>query len=125
MMNRTVCKMLAQVVETDRIAMHDHFSALIAQTFGKIAFVPKATICYRQHEKNNIGAANARSLTYMWKRYRAGKNQFQKEMVRYMSQAAYFYELYHNRIVDEQTRKLIDEWRTCMRKKSFTVYVFI
>ena len=44
--------------------MHDWWMALIAACFGKIGFVRQATILYRQHRANEVGAKNARSLSY-------------------------------------------------------------
>ena len=36
--------------------MHDHWFALVAATFGRIEFVEKSTILYRQHAENTVGA---------------------------------------------------------------------
>jgi hypothetical protein len=37
--------------------MHDHWLALVAATIGRTAYVPRATVLYRQHEGNVIGAS--------------------------------------------------------------------
>lgn len=36
--------------------MHDRWLALVAVCFGKIGFVDRATISYRQHSRNTVGA---------------------------------------------------------------------
>jgi len=36
--------------------MHDWWLALVASLFGKIEFIPAATMSYRQHSKNQLGA---------------------------------------------------------------------
>lgn len=36
--------------------MHDWYIGLIASSFGKIVFIPKSLILYRQHENNQVGA---------------------------------------------------------------------
>lgn len=43
--------------------MHDWWLALLASSFGKICYVSRSTILYRQHGKNSIGAYSAASLT--------------------------------------------------------------
>jgi glycosyltransferase involved in cell wall biosynthesis len=40
----------------ERIMMHDWWFALVAATFGRIGFIPEATIYYRQHSDNVAGA---------------------------------------------------------------------
>lgn len=44
--------------------MHDHWAALIAGSLGAMAAVPQATVLYRQHTSNVVGAiVGARSLS--------------------------------------------------------------
>ena len=38
-------------------SMHDHWIALVASVLGRTAYVPRATLLYRQHDGNVIGAA--------------------------------------------------------------------
>ncbi|HIS69392.1 MAG TPA: glycosyltransferase family 2 protein [Candidatus Gallacutalibacter stercoravium] len=52
------------------IIMHDWWLALIAACFGGIGFVDKATVLYRQHTGNQVGAKDAGSLRYNWNRAR-------------------------------------------------------
>lgn len=116
MINRALCQFLSQAHDFQRIAMHDHFAALIAQVFGHIGFIKDATLNYRQHGSNVVGASDARSFGYLYKRYRRGKQQFRRDMCAYMIQAQYFYELYHNLIDDPQVRSLIYEWAHLFEK---------
>lgn len=37
-------------------AMHDWWLALVASTFGEIVYLPEATVLYRQHDLNAVGA---------------------------------------------------------------------
>lgn len=45
--------------------MHDWWLALVAAAFGKIEAVPEATILYRQHARNALGARKFLSLSYL------------------------------------------------------------
>ncbi len=49
-------KELAEPIPTERITMHDWWLALVAAAFGRIEFVDEATIKYRQHGNNDVGA---------------------------------------------------------------------
>lgn len=53
-MNRTLKELVKDVPLMAN--MHDHWIALVASAFGKIEFIPEATILYRQHENNVVGA---------------------------------------------------------------------
>lgn len=44
-----------------KIRMHDWWFALVASAFGTIGYVPQATILYRQHSDNEVGAKNSLS----------------------------------------------------------------
>lgn len=45
-----------ELFSIDDVVIHDWFIAIIAKYFGKIDFIDKPTIEYRQHENNVIGA---------------------------------------------------------------------
>jgi len=59
--NRKLLDLALPVPKT--AAMHDWWLLLIASTFGKVAHIDEATILYRQHGNNQVGAPT--------KRYRA------------------------------------------------------
>lgn len=42
---------------TGTVNMHDDMIILMAQSFGKVFFLPKALMLYRQHEQNVTGRA--------------------------------------------------------------------
>ena len=46
------------------MVMHDWWLMLIASAFGKIGSVYEQTILYRQHDKNDIGAKDVRTMSY-------------------------------------------------------------
>ena len=54
MLNREL-REIATPVPEDAV-MHDWWAALLATLFGRIAYVPAATILYRQHSGNDTGA---------------------------------------------------------------------
>jgi glycosyltransferase involved in cell wall biosynthesis len=52
--------------------MHDWWFALCAAAFGKIAYVPRATVLYRQHGANQVGAKG------LWKAFNPFTNTLVK-----------------------------------------------
>lgn len=48
------------------IRMHDWYFALIASAFGKIVFIDKPTIKYRQHSNNVLGAKDNRGIRRLY-----------------------------------------------------------
>ena len=75
-------------------ALKSIWMALIAACFGKIGFVRQATILYRQHRANEVGAKNARSLSYNARRL-AEREQARKVLNDTYLQAREFEERYH------------------------------
>jgi hypothetical protein len=50
------------------IRMHDWWLSLVASCFGRIIFINKPTIKYRQHASNEVGTINTNSLSYVMNR---------------------------------------------------------
>ncbi len=107
MMNRALYSLVQKAVDTKRMVMHDHFAALAASVFGKIVHVPEATMDYRQHGDNSVGAADGKSVAYLWKRFRRGKETFREDMKDAMIQAEYFAEIYGDQIKNKKKKALI------------------
>ncbi len=63
MVNRALADLAGE--PSDEIAMHDWWLALLAAAFGRIGYVPRPTVLYRQHGRNAVGAADARSARYL------------------------------------------------------------
>ncbi len=61
MINRRLLEIVKNAKPSDML-MHDWWFALAAASFGKIGFVPEATIKYRNHGANQLGAVNNRNL---------------------------------------------------------------
>lgn len=55
------------------IIMHDYWLALVATLIGKIGFVDKATMLYRQHCNNTVGASKCYSLSNIRKMFDCNK----------------------------------------------------
>lgn len=65
MINRALAKQATENVAQGDILMHDWWLALIAAAYGQTGFLNEATIDYRQHGDNVVGAKNIRSMHYI------------------------------------------------------------
>ena len=72
MMNRSLCDLALQCRSREQTIMHDWWIALCAAAFGRVAFLPRATIRYRQHGGNSVGAKNVRNPIYVLHRIKGG-----------------------------------------------------
>jgi len=68
MINRKLSLMTCENLKTDEILMHDWWLALLAASCGRTAFLNEATVDYRQHGQNTVGAKDVRSPGYLYKR---------------------------------------------------------
>ncbi|MGB8225666.1 MAG: glycosyltransferase family 2 protein [Sedimentisphaerales bacterium] len=86
----------------EQIIMYDWWISLVTAAFGKIDYVPKATVLYRQHDSNNIGAKKW-SLSYIMNKARLNGSNF-KSILQTQLQAKAFLDVFR----DELTEKDID-----------------
>lgn len=93
--NHTLWKYMQKVEDADRILMHDHVLALTALLFGHMSFIAAPLMDYRQHSSNSVGAKNARSITYLWQRFKKGRAGFRKDMKASSDQAAYLLSVFN------------------------------
>ena len=61
-MNRALCRLIADHGQARDLFMHDWFIALTAAAFGHVVFVNQPLTAYRQHEGNAIGASSSSLL---------------------------------------------------------------
>ena len=96
MINRRLAALAAEAENVPQMMMHDWWLAMAAAAMGRAAFLPEATIDYRQHGKNVVGAKNAGSLSYLLSRL---SGQYVKRMRDDTAvQAAAFAQLYGERL---------------------------
>lgn len=97
MMNQEILAYLDELPEEIRV--HDWWLALICSHFGSIAYLPKATLRYRQHGGNMIGSSSYTG--YLKKRLAHGREQRQALYQTYRQGAA-FCRVFQKRLTPEQ-----------------------
>lgn len=71
MINAPLRRLLLSRLPADCL-MYDWWMSLAAAAFGRIVYLPEATIDYRQHKGNQVGAKDVRSPAYVLEKLRGG-----------------------------------------------------
>lgn len=90
------------------LAMHDWWMALVAAAFGEIGYIDVATVSYRQHGGNAVGAKAVGSLRYQFDRL-TQSDGIRHSMLRTYRQAEAFQELYHD-MLPKDLRRLVSSY---------------
>lgn len=101
--NSKVKDLLTNLPKSARV--HDWWVALVSASFGKIAYLDRATLLYRQHEHNVIGNQNYSSYI----QNRLGSLRAQKQvLLATQKQAEEFLSIYGDRLTAENRRLVAD-----------------
>lgn len=100
------------------LAMHDWGIMLLAQIDGKIGFIDKPTILYRQHQSNQVGANR---LNYIERiKFILFGNKLNAIRENIHLERRFAQELKHNNISDDNTRNLIEGLSEIEKKNKLT-----
>lgn len=102
--------------------MHDWWIALVASAFGHIDVIPQASILYRQHGKNVIGAKNWRTYGTYWAHAKKcfsykGREEIQHRLKKTIDQSALFLSRYGDNLTND--KKFVVEQFASIRLKNF------
>lgn len=99
LLNPALCRVVCEAPAPPQMLMHDWWIALAAAALGCVVYVPRATICYRQHGKNSVGAKDVRSLSYARSRISGGGARAAMDAT--MCQAEAFADAFAPRLCEE------------------------
>ena len=100
MINRPLTALALEGAEEEKMLMHDWWIALCAAAFGRSVFLPEATIDYRQHGGNVVGAKSPLNPAYLKSRLSGGA--IKKSLNDTSAQAEAFLAVYGDRLNSEQ-----------------------
>ncbi len=123
MVNKALLKYAAKPCDVNQILMHDYWYALIAASMGRIGFVNRATIRYRQHGNNSVGAKNSRDVSYIAGQVKKG-NKNRVAMEDTMVQAKEFVKVFAEELSTEQ-KELIEGYAKILDKGKFRRIIYM
>lgn len=119
MVNNTLLDSLKSIPQN--ALMHDWWFALIACAFGEIGFVDKATVLYRQHEQNDVGAKETNKLSVNIKR----KDKLRESLVNTYKQAEEFLNAYGGELSNKDF-ELVSAYAKSLKKgKIHRIFILI
>lgn len=113
MVNRALAELGTKIIPEDGISMHDWWLALLAAACGKTGFLNEATIDYRQHGKNSVGAKNVRSVKHILNHLKSRK--MAKQIRSTYARSAVFLACFDD-VLTEDNRKIIAAYMNLANK---------
>lgn len=116
MVNRALADLGTRNIPETGIPMHDWWLALLASSCGVTGFVEEATIDYRQHGNNSVGAKNVYSLRHIWNVFTHKRMSDGIKMT--YTQASAFLDCFYN-VLPESACKMITIYAEMAHKNWF------
>lgn len=113
MINRSLAQLACRPEAAEAMLMHDWWLALLAAAMGKAAFLDEATIDYRQHGGNVVGAKDPRSLSYVMQKLKG--DAVRRSLHDTARQAGTFLACYERELSPEQ-RSLLADYASAPRR---------
>ena len=107
MINRSLAELAIAHMPEGKILMHDWWLAMVGAAMGKTGFWNQATIDYRQHGNNTVGAKDTKSIAYILKKIR--NDGVRKAMEQTYGQAEVFLNAFEDLMSPEQ-RKIVADY---------------
>jgi len=105
MINQALAELACRDVNSDAMLMHDNWIAILAAACGVTGFLNEATIDYRQHGANSVGAKNVYSPAYLL--HRLTSQKMRRSLNSAARQAASILDSYSDVLQPEQKELLL------------------
>jgi rhamnosyltransferase len=100
---------------------HDYWIALVASAFGKIFYLDKKTLLYRQHFGNLSPHYNYDSFSKRFRRIFVDKKNFEDVKLK-LQMAQVFKEIYYNQLSNDN-KKVIDDFLSLSKKRNLPLLI--
>ena len=120
MINRCLQERMMKADDYKNVIMHDYWAALIAAVYGRIGFVEKHTMYYRQHNHNSVGAKASNSPLYLIRRLRDGRRAYKDQMKKSMMQIGYFLQCYEKKYpIESEKKRILEGYASLVNRNKF------
>lgn len=120
MINDALKKMIYfEKLDFSRIHMHDWWLALIASEFGKIIYLDKKTVLYRQHKNNVVGSSGKSGFLNLFLRLIHPSYDI-NEIKKLSNISLCFYNMYGEQMINEKDYRYISEYKELSKKTTFS-----
>jgi transposase len=82
----------------DEVMMHDWWLALVASLCGRISFIDRSLVAYRQHDRNTVGAKPLQTASLLTKLYQLLCPEIDRLLRRRAQQAGHLLQRYPDRL---------------------------
>ncbi len=106
--NKKLNDLLADSLLDEEVLQHDWYMSLVSSCFGEIVYSSEATIMYRQHGNNTIGATKVNSAGFIVKRL-SNRRQIKQKMIGSAKQAGSLIRIFGDKMNDTD-KKLVQEY---------------
>ncbi len=113
MINNTLANLACRDIADGAMLMHDWWLALLATACGKVGFLNKPTIDYRQHGNNSVGASDNHSFVTVFNKLKS--NKMRKTLTNAAVQAGHFLNCYDD-ILSNKNKKILSDFYSTHNK---------
>ena len=118
--NKALNQLCIQAKNYDQILMHDSWYGITAMTFGKVIYINKSLILYRQHGNNSVGAINANSIQYKLHRL-LNPIKMRQSNYEHILEVNYFIMTFKQSIIGNQYQALLTDFAN-LKDKTKSAY---
>lgn len=106
MINRALADISVRCLAPEQTVMHDWWIAITVARFGRISYIDRATVLYRQHGGNDVGAKKARGIGFILRKLTHLKTLL-ASFDQKAAQARVFLDTFHDELELEERLQLV------------------
>lgn len=99
------------------VFMHDWWIGLLAAAFGKLVYLDKTTILYRQHGDNVVGENKKNTLSYLF--YRATHHKPERAQIQHSVNLAYEFNREYPKALSGRNKQYVTNYASLKNKSTF------
>lgn len=115
MINRPLLDLINRIKDYEHVLMHDWLAAILATGAGKVGFVDRPTMLYRQHRINSVGAKKYGAALF-WSKIKDAR--MRKSLIDTTMQAEEIAKVYKG-VLHAENDQLMEQYAVLWKKNKF------